>query len=147
MRPHLALAAVLLLAACASDPEPQAAPTRAPTRASTAAPSTAAPFDPTHLIKFVASPADVEGTDRTWTMPVGGTGAGQRLRPGRWRTPGGPCKYVAPDAEGNTYELISNVAFARAALVLLPAGSTFVVVNAGRIGFGDCVWAWDGALP
>jgi hypothetical protein len=145
-------AALLLLAACGTDPEPQATPTTVPTFSPSPTPTPS--YDPAWKTGFQTEPPAEPGGRRTYTFTVGGT-TGERLRPGVWRTFGGPCEFEAAGtgvgtgaATGRTYEIDPAAGGWKDLPVNLdlPAGATLKVVHDGFLNGPGCVWGWDKAL-
>ncbi len=157
MRRHLTLtatvAAVLLLAACGSDPEPEAAPTPTRTTASPS-PSPTPSYDPAWKTGFTTERPEKAGGQRVYTFTSGGT-TGERLRPGKWRTFGGPCEFEATNtgygtgtASGKTYEIDAAAGgWIKLAVNLdLPEGATLKVTHDGFLQGEGCIWGWDGPI-
>jgi hypothetical protein len=147
------LALILLLAACGTDTAPErATPAPSPTSAS---PSPTVSYDPAWKTGFQTEPPTEPLGKRTYTFTSGGT-SGERLRPGVWRTFGGPCEFEATGtgfgtgtAKGRTYE-IDPAAGGWKDLpvnVDLPAGATLTVVHMGFLNGPGCIWGWDKPLP
>lgn len=155
---RLAIFAVtLLLAACGADPaRPPATPSGTDLAASAAASASAAAasasarqhpsYDPALKTGFMTEADPDPVNSRTYTWQVGGSGTGERLRPGWWRTEGGPCEFVAPDAKGNAYVVGGGGYAPDPQTVELPAGSTFVVTHLALMSGPGCIWSWERAL-
>lgn len=143
MRQLPLIACALLLAACTSTTDPQASPSPTPT---TASPTPAPSYDPAHKTSFITEPSASITEDRTYTFAVGGTGPGERLRPGWWHTAGGPCGFVAPDKKGDAYEVGGGGYAPLPVTVQLPEGATFVVVHHALMSGLGCTWSWEGEL-
>jgi hypothetical protein len=153
MRRHLALAAVVLIAACSSDAEPEAAPQPTRTTASPS-PSPTPSYDPAWKTGFMTEPPAEPLGKRTYTFTSGGT-SGERLRPGKWRTFGGPCEFEATGtgvgtgtAKGKTYEIDAAAGGWKDLPVNLdlPEGATLKVTHDGFLNGPGCIWGWDRAL-
>lgn len=145
MRTPTVLTLTLLLAACGTDPDPAATPAPSPTLFTpTTAPSPS--YDPALKTGFGTEPGDDPVSGRTYTWKVGGTGT-DRLRPGVWRTEGGPCTFTAPDGtRGRAFEVTAGGWGALVATVRLADGSTFVVVHEPLMSGPGCIWTWEGPL-
>ncbi len=150
MRTLPALAAALLLAACGTDPEPAATPSPAPTASPSPTPTIS--YDPAWKTGFMTESGTGILEDRTYTFTSGGTGPGERLRPGVWKTLGGPCSFQTANMplprKGRTWEIDpAGGGWINLPVDLpLPEGATLTVVHDGTLRGDGCIWGWDKAL-